>query len=420
MKRHNVTNAVILILCFTLGVVIGHRYIKPGAIPFLSSAQSGVGVAGDMRTLANITKPKEVADVDFGEFWDVWQILEKEYVDPSKLDRQEMVYGAIQGMTAAVGDDYTVFLPPEEDKRAAEELSGSFYGVGIELGYIDGILAVVAPLRGMPADKAGVKAGDLILRVKDSKTNFDQETNGWSLSEAVSRIRGEKGTQVQLTLLRPEEKAEPFELSIPRDEIIIPSVELEFVEHNGQRAAHLILSRFSDRTESEWNDAVAKILAEGSAVDLVVLDMRNNPGGYFDQAISVASEFVSKGTVVSQQGRYSSKPFPATGKPRLDDLPLVVLVNRGSASASEIVAGALRDLEGTKLVGETTFGKGTVQDRRQLPAGGGLHVTVAKWLLPSGTPISKEGINVDVEATDDPETEPDEVVQKAIEAAVTQ
>lgn len=420
MKRiqfSKISNAIILFLCFTLGIVIGHTYVKPGTIPFLKSAQGEMSGGVDSRALANITKPNGLGEVDFSQFWEVWQILESEYIDPVKIDRQEMIYGAIQGMTASLDDGYTVFLPPEQDKRTAEELSGSFYGVGIELGYIDGILAVVAPLRGMPADLAGVKAGDLILRVKDPKTNFDEETTDWSLAEAVNNIRGEKGTQVQLTLLRPEEKSDPFELSIPRDEIVIPSAELEFVEHNGKRAAHIILSRFGDRTEMEWNEIVAKINTEGDAVDVVLLDMRNNPGGYFDQAIAVASEFVTKGTIVSQQGRYSSKPFPATGKPRLNELPLVVLVNKGSASASEIVAGALRDLAKVQLVGETTFGKGTVQDRRHLSGGGGLHVTVAKWLLPSGDLISKEGIAVDVEVKNDPATEVDEVVQKAIEVA---
>jgi len=412
-------NLIIGILLFVLGVVVGQRYLEPGSFPLLKKTLSNATTdLVDTRTVSNLSTPDSLdEDIDFNQFWEVWQLLERDYIDPAKIDRQEMVYGAIRGMTAAVGDPYTMFLPPEQDKRAAEDLAGSFYGIGIELGYIDGILAVVAPLRGMPAEQAGIQAGDLILRVKDEAKNLDEETTDWSLSRAVDEIRGERGTKVQLTLLRPEANTEPFELSIPRDEIVIPSVELAFVEHNGRRVAHIILSRFGDRTEAEWDEAVSTILTEKKTgqVDGVLLDMRNNPGGYFDQAIRVASEFVRRGTIVSQKGRLTNIPYPAEGEARLTELPVVVLVNRGSASASEIVAGALRDLKETKLVGEQTFGKGTVQDRRHLSNGGGLHITIAKWLLPNGDNISDEGLPVTVEVQNNPETPEDEVVNRAIE-----
>jgi carboxyl-terminal processing protease len=417
IKFADLRNIIIVGLVFVLGVIVGQRYLEAGSLQFLSRslAPTQNGQQPDTRTVENISAPGELENIDFQQFWEVWQVLEKDYLEPDKLDRQEMVYGAIQGLTASLGDAYTMYLPPEQDKRAAEDLAGSFYGVGIELGYIDDVLAIVAPLRGMPAEQAGAQAGDLILRVKDDAKDLDEETTGWSLAQAVDNIRGEKGTKVQLTLLRPENGGEPFELSIPRGEVVIPSVDLEFVEHDGKRAAHIMLSRFGDRTESEWDQAVNKILAEGSAVDVVLLDMRNNPGGYFDEAIYVTSEFVNRGTVVSQQGRYGSKAFPVDGKGRLVNKPVTVLVNRGSASASEIVAGALRDLLGSQLVGQPTFGKGTVQDRRQLNDGGGLHVTVAKWLLPDGDAIPEEGLSVDHEVENDPETDQDEVVIRAIE-----
>lgn len=399
-------------LIFILGVVVGHRYIRPGQIPFLPVPEY---VQGTSYRVGNTTIPSEVKDVDFQQFWEVWQLLESEYLDSSKIDHQKMVYGAIQGMTAAVGDPYTVYLPPEQDQRAAEELAGAFYGIGIELGYIDGTLAVVAPLKGMPAEQAGVQAGDLIVHVKDDRKGLDEDTSGWSLNEAVGNIRGERGTEVTLTLFRPNNGNQPFELSIPRDEIIIPSVEVSFVEHNGTTAAHIELSRFGERTEVEWDDVIKQILARQPKVELVLLDMRNNPGGFFDGAIMVASEFVESGTVVSQQGKLSSRDFKTKGEARLKDVSVKVLVNKGSASASEIVAGALRDLKKAPLIGEKTFGKGTVQDRKQLKDGGGIHVTVARWLMPAGESIQEEGLAVDTEVADNPETEQDEVVLKAME-----
>lgn len=411
-SRYLARDTIISVLIFILGVVVGHRYLKPGQIPFLSEEKTVSSVV----KLSNTSQPDEVKDVDFQQFWEVWQLLESEYVDSTQIDRQKLVWGAIQGMTAAVGDPYTVYLPPELDQRAAEELAGSFYGIGIELGYIDETLAVIAPLKGMPAEKAGVQAGDLIIHVKDDRKKLDQDTSNWSLSEAVNHIRGERGTEVTLTLFRKSNGNEPFEVKVPRDEIVIPSVEVSFVEHAGKTAAHISLSRFGERTEAEWDGIVNQITTHQPKVDVVVLDMRNNPGGFFDGAIMVASEFVSSGTVVSQQGKVANREFKTKGKARLVSYPTVVLVNKGSASASEIVAGALRDLRKIKLVGEQTFGKGTVQDRKQLEGGAGLHITVAKWLMPAGESIQKEGIKVDVEAKDDLETkEVDEALLKAIE-----
>jgi carboxyl-terminal processing protease len=399
-------------LIFILGVVVGHRYIQPGQIPFLPKPTSTTQVT----QVTNLEQPTQLKDVDFQQFWEVWQLLEAEYVDSNQIDRQQMVYGAIQGMTAAVGDPYTVYLPPEQDKRAAEELAGAFYGIGIELGYIDETLAVVAPLKGMPAEKAGVQAGDFILHVRDDRKNLDEDTSGWSLSEAVGNIRGEKGTEVVLTLYRKNNGAEPFEVSVPRDEIVIPSVEVSFIEQNGKQVAHIELSRFGERTKTEWNAVVNQITTHQPKVNSIVLDMRNNPGGFFDGAIMVASEFIDSGIVVSQQGKLSKRDFRTEGQARLVNYPVKVLVNKGSASASEIVAGALRDLKKAPLIGEQTFGKGTVQDRKQLEGGAGLHITVAKWLMPAGESIQKEGLAVDIQAKDDPATvDVDEALQKALE-----
>lgn len=407
-------------LLLILGVVVGYRFGTTGKLPFglTKPFQAISEKATHSSSLANLVgnpEPPVDKEVDFDIFWEVWSFLERDYLEPEKLNTTQMVDGAIAGMTASLGDPYTMYLPAQDNLRSGEDLAGSFYGVGIELGYVDSTLAVVAPLNGTPADAAGIQAGDLILHVRDDAKNLDEDTTGWSLDEAVNKIRGKKGTEVVLTLWRKDNGGEPFEVSIRRGEIVVESVKLEFITHNDKRVAHLKISRFGDRTQSEWNQAVTKILAERGNLAGVILDMRNNPGGYFDSSIDIASEFMKNGTVVSQKGKVRSKAFSSSGKARLFNFPLVVLVNRGSASASEIVAGALRDNLGVKLVGEQTFGKGTVQDRRELSNGAGLHITVGRWLLPSGDWINKEGLPVDVEVKDDRETEEDEALLKAIE-----
>jgi carboxyl-terminal processing protease len=317
-------------------------------------------------------------------------------------------------MVWGLGDPYTAYLPPEENEQTGEDLAGSFYGVGIELGYVDGIVGIIAPVAGSPAEKAGVKAGDMILHVKDEAAGLDEDTSNWTLDKAVQNIRGPKGAPVTLTLFQPGEN-DSREVEIVRDEIIVESVVLEYVEVAGKPFAHLKLSRFGDRTQAEWDSAVISILNKWNNQEIVglIFDLRNNPGGYFDTAINIASDFVRTGTVVSQKGKFSQQDYPSTGKARLEKVPTVLLVNKGSASASEIVAGALRDDVGIKLIGEQTFGKGTVQDRRELSNGGGLHVTVGRWLTPSGDWINDSGLKVDIEVQQDYETAVDEVLERA-------
>jgi carboxyl-terminal processing protease len=358
--------------------------------------------------------PTEKGDLDFSLFWEVWDKLSTAYLDKSALSPAKMVYGAIQGMVASLGDPYTVFLPPEDQKRSKEDLEGAFEGVGIQLGYKDGNLAVMAPLSGMPAEKAGVQAGDLILKIED------RETAGISLPEAVNLIRGSTGTPIKLTL-QHEGQEEPYEVTIIRETIVIPSVEVEFKEaENGQKVAQLKLMRFGERTNQEWQEAVNKILSSQPPVAGVILDLRNNPGGYLSGSVFIASEFISSGVVVQQESADGRREtFSVDRKGRLLEVPLVVLVNKGSASASEIVAGALSEYHRAKLVGETTFGKGTIQEAEDLPGGTGLHITTARWLLPSGESIDKKGVIPDFEVKLDPE-KPDEDFQleKAMELVI--
>lgn len=379
------------------------------------TAQLRLGGAPNALIKSFVSNPVEGAaeGADFGRFWEVWKRLEKSYVDPSMLDYQKMTWGSMEGLAQSLGDPYTQYLPPEINKQANEDLSGSFYGVGIELGYKEQTLAVMAPLKGTPAETAGVQAGDLILHIKDEKKNLDVDTRGMSLTEAVKNIRGEKGTNVILTLYR-EEVPEPFDVSITRGEIVVPTVELSYKEINGKKIAHLELHRFGGRTDREWDTKVAEVARSGASG--MILDLRNNPGGYLDGAVYVVGEFLTEGVVVKQEGRAGSESYSVDRRGVLTKIPLVVLVNEGSASASEITAGALQDHQRAKLVGETTFGKGTVQEVQEMSDGSSLHVTIAKWILPSGRWIGKEGVKPDVEGKDNPETKDvDEAVEKALE-----
>ncbi|MFZ5366252.1 MAG: S41 family peptidase [Patescibacteria group bacterium] len=358
--------------------------------------------------------PEGKEDVSFSLFWDVWDRLEQSYLDKSKIDYQKMVYGAISGMVASLGDPYTVFLPPQEQKQSKEDLSGAFEGVGIQLGYKDSKIAVISPLSGTPAEKAGVKAGDLILKIKDEAKNIDKETAGMTLPEAVTLIRGPKGTEVSLTMFR--EGKDKFEVKLKRETIVVRSVEVTFRDN----IAHLKLLRFGERTYQEWEEAVGKIeerRAKGE-VKGVILDLRNNPGGFLQGSVFIASEFLGNGVVVKQEKSRDGgvETFSVNRKGRLLTLPLVVLINQGSASASEIVAGTLKERSRAKIVGEKSFGKGTVQEAEELTGGAGLHITVARWLLPSGKSIDKEGITPDFEVKmDEKDQTKDPQLEKAIE-----
>ena len=409
-----VTNIVVGVLLLLVGFVFGSRY---GMKLQSDSVKTFISRYPQLNRVYNYAVPEEYRKIDFAQFWDVWSRLESSYVDPEKLDAQKMVYGAIEGMTSALGDPYTVYLPPEDQQASVEDLQGSFDGVGIQLGFKDSTLAVMSPLKGTPADKAGVVAGEYILKIKDEAKNIEQDTADISLPEAVRLIRGKKGTSVTLTLLRAGER--PRDVVLQRDTILVPSVEITFIERDGKKFAHLILSKFGDSTDLEWDQAVQKILAEPS-VSGIILDLQNNSGGYLQGAIDYSSDFISDGIVVIQQGRDSRQEYTVSRRARLSNYPLVVLINGGTASAAEIMSGALRDRKGTTLVGEKSFGKGTVQEAIDgLPAGAGLHVTIAKWLLPQGDWIHEKGIEPTVSATDDSATtEVNEVLEKAIEEIV--
>lgn len=358
--------------------------------------------------------PSNLGQFDLSLMWKVKEKLSLDFLDKESLDNQKMKYGAIEGMVAALGDPYTVFLPPEDNKSANEDLAGEFGGVGISLGYSkDGVLAVMSPLSGTPADKAGIKAGDLILKIVDKKNNVDRDTNGISLTEAVNLIRGDIGTEVVLTMFR-ESNQKRSEVVLKRDNIEVPGVELKWLDYQNKKIAWVKMSKFSEDLFTKWSETVTQINNEkknlNNSYGGIILDLRNNPGGYLQASVLVASDFIKEGVVVKQQSTKGITEVYNVEKNRgylLND-KLVVLINGGSASASEILAGALKDYKRATLVGAKTFGKGTVQQPEDFSDGSGLHLTIAKWLLPNGANIHKEGILPDFEvkeATDSGEVD---------------
>ena len=382
--RINLRVILIVILAFVIGWKVGQTQIPP---------------------------PKN-NNADFKLFWDTENLLKRDYLDKSALDQNKLYYGAISGMVSAVGDPYTFFLPPEAQKSSKEELNGSFEGVGIQLGFNpDKRLAVIAPLEGTPAKAAGVKPLDMIIKI-DGK-----DTTGLSLPEAVKLIRGTKGTKVMLEILREgEEETRTF--TMVRDTIVVKSVELEYKKtKSGKNVAWIKLSRFSERTRSEWQEAVKDIISKNP--NGVILDVRNNPGGYLDGAVFVTSEFLEGGDVVLQEdGQGKKQAFKVNREGNLLTIPLIVLINKGSASASEIVAGALQDRERAKLVGEQSFGKGTIQEAEELEKGAGIHITVARGLTPNGKWVNEtKGLKPDViiEMPKDAKDNQDPQLDKALE-----
>lgn len=358
--------------------------------------------------------PPDKEDLDFALFWRVWDTLHTKYFDKSKLIESEMVYGAIRGMVAAINDPYTIFLPPEENKVVLEDLRGSFEGVGIQIGFKGNQLAVIAPLPESPAESAGVFAGDFIIGIQDELKGIDRGTVGITLPEAVQAIRGESGTTITLTLLR-EDAEEPLVVDIIRAPIDVPSIILSYVGE-GERIAHVKLLKFSAETTIEWEETVVDILKRPE-LDGIILDVRNNPGGFLEKAVELSSDFLETGDVVviEEVADGARDEFKVEKIGRLRNQKVIVLINEGSASASEILAGALHDNKDTVLVGETTFGKGTIQEPQQINSGAvGLHITIARWLTPSGFWVNEGGLKPNIEVEDNSDTTEDEQLQEAI------
>ena len=386
MKPQRIISSIILIVAF--------------------AAVFGFGFwAGKAQVVCRVCAPETV---NFSLFWEAWNKVRDTYVNPADFDTQKLIYGAISGMVKSLDDPYTVFFTPNQNKEFLEDVGGRFEGVGMEIDIKDNQLQVVAPLEGTPAERAGIRAGDKILEIGD------RSTADITVEEAVSLIRGKKGTEVALQISRKGWDA-PKEFKIERDVIIVPSLKLEFKDD----IAYLKLYQFSENANSDFAKAAAQIL--NSSANKIVLDLRNNPGGYLEVAQNIAGWFLEKGqAVVTEDFRDEENKlvYRASGNSSLLDYPLAVLINQGSASASEILAAALRDNRGTKLVGETSFGKGSVQELVTLTDGSSLKITVADWLTPKGEHIKKVGLKPDFEVklTEEDVTEgKDPQLEKAIE-----
>ena len=323
---------------------------------------------------------------DVNLYSEVWDTLKQNYVDKVKIKDKDLFYGSLKGLAASLGDPYTVFMDPKTAKDFSNDLAGTFEGIGAEVGMRNEIITVIAPLDGMPAQKAGIRSGDKIYAI-DGKS-----TIGLTVDEAVKKIRGQKGTKVTLTILRGTGE-KPKDIAITRDVIFVKSVKTELRKDG---IFVIKVSNFNDDTKSLFDAAVNEVIIKNPKG--ILLDLRNNPGGYLDTAVSMASEWVEAGPVVVEQFSENKRnEYPSNGRARLKNFPTVVLVNGGSASASEILAGALRDYKKATLVGEQTYGKGSVQTLKDFSDGSSLKVTIAKWLTPAGDFINEKGIKPGVE-----------------------
>lgn len=326
--------------------------------------------------------------IDFSLFWKAWDLLKNKYVDSEKLDANKLFYGAIKGMMQATGDPYTTFFDPEENKKFDEDISGTFEGIGAELGIKNGILTVIAPLEGTPAQKAGLRSGDKIIKI-DGTASADI-----SIEEAVNSIRGPKGTSVTLTIFR-EGSEETQDITVQRNVINVKSVSIEFKEN---KIAYIKITRFGDDTEKGFSDAMEKVKLQESKS--LIIDLRNDPGGYLETSIEIASQLLPKGktVVIEESGDKNQKRMDARGVDVGSEIETVVLINEGSASASEILAGALKDnRKNVTLIGKKSFGKGSVQEFVKMPQGTAAKITVARWLTPNGNQINEQGIKPDKE-----------------------
>jgi carboxyl-terminal processing protease len=320
--------------------------------------------------------------IDFSLFWDAWNIVDRQYV--REINNQDRLYGSIAGMIAGLGDPFSGFMKPEEAARLSDDLNGNFDGIGAELVQKENLITVVAPIDDSPAKLAGILPGDVIAKI-------DNQAAPASVEEAVKLIRGKAGTQVTLTILRDGKLKDIA--------IVRARVEIKNVTYRKDGAIGVIkINQFSDNVPSLLDAALKQAQAE--AVTGLVLDLRNDPGGLLDISVQVASRFIDPGVVVIERDKnkqeISLRTDPAITPTKL---PLVVLVNKGSASASEIVAGAIQDALRAKLVGETTFGKGSVQAIEPLPDGSVVRITTAEWLTPKKREINKLGIKPDQEVT---------------------
>lgn len=349
-------------------------------------------------------------EANFKLFWDTLDTIEEKYLNRGGIDYDKLLYGAISGMVGSLEDPYTVFLSPDDLKDFKESIDGTFEGIGAEIGIKNEVLTVISPLENSPAQKSGLRPGDKILKINEELT-IDM-----TVEKAVDKIRGPKGTVVSLLISR-EGLVEPKQIQIERNIINVPSIKWSAKDEN---IAYIQLFRFGPDTAGEFTE-IAKEINNNQKIKKIILDVRNNPGGFLESSVQISNLFLPDGKLVVTEdyGDGKKDEFKTSGKPLLDNYPMVVLMNKGTASAAEILAGALRDQKGVNLIGETTFGKGSVQELETLKGGNtALKITVARWLTPSGKSINEEGLKPDIEqvmSQEDYDQNKDPQLDKAIE-----
>ena len=361
-----------------------------GIFLFLAGAYTGFSHRPEIDKVVDLSnKDSDItSSADFEPFWKVWNAINEKSIYTKKVTAQDKVWGATEGLASSLGDPYTVFFKPEQNKLFSDSIKGSFGGIGAEIGMKDQILTVIAPLKDSPAERAGIKSGDKIVKIDKV------DTGDLTVDSALNLIRGVEGTSVILTIYRAGEKT-TREISIQRDTIQIPTIKTKELD-NGVFVIEFY--SFSNNSSGLFRDALQKFF--DSKKDKLVIDLRGNPGGYLDEAVQISSWFLDQGLVIVKEdfgGREKENTYRSRG-PQLftDKLKLVVLVDGGSASASEILAGALQDHHVGTLVGDQTFGKGSVQEVVPITDDTSLKVTVAKWLTPNGISISEKGLTPDV------------------------
>jgi carboxyl-terminal processing protease len=398
-KNFKITGYILLSLVMIIGVLGIGIYLGYSHRPEIEKISSVIN-----------KNPQVETSADFSSFWKAWNILNEKSIYAKKVSDQDRVWGAVSGLASSLGDPYTVFFPPEENKSFNEEIRGSFEGIGAEIGIKDNFLTVIAPLKDTPAWKSGLKAGDKIIKIDKALTN-DMTVDG-----AIDLIRGPRGTTVTLNILRLGEN-ETRDIIITRDRIQSPTIDTELRDDG---IFVIKLYSFSQNSDSLFKDAVLEFLNSGK--DKLILDLRGNPGGYLDASVNIGSWFIDEGKIIllEDSGDGDKQKTYRSHGPRLftDKLSFVVLVDGGSASASEILAGALKEHGIAKLVGERTYGKGSVQELVKITDDTSLKVTVANWFTPNGTSISLKGIEPDYKVSltqKDFDAKKDPQMDKAVE-----
>ncbi len=381
--RHFAATVLAVVLFFIFGIYVGASN-RP-------EIEKVIGISGKETVVATTT--------DFSPFWKVWNTINDKSLVASQITDQDKVYGAIKGLVGSLNDPYSVFFSPDEAKSFQDEIAGNFDGIGLEVGMKDKIITVIAPIKDTPAYRANIKSGDKIIKIDTTSTA------GMSIENAIKLIRGKAGTSVTLTIMRDSEQ-KPRVITVMRANIQIPTLDTEM---RSDGIFVIKLYSFDANSANLFRDAIQKFAKEGKGK--LLLDLRGNPGGYLDSAVDIASWFLPSGkTVVTEDygGKQPSEVFRSRGyDPFNDQLKFVILIDNGSASASEILAGAMQDNHRAKLVGSQSFGKGSVQEVVDITPDTILKITVAKWLTPNGTSISEKGLTPDY---------PVEITQKDLDA----